>query len=146
MCYPAQIVEDYRKYVRMFGADMSIRDFAQLYWERVEGSGAKIPKGMDAAFANPDTEDERRIKALIGEYNAAQVTKLKQELFKQRARLADAERTLQTKMTKAATKSKRIATDKIDATLRRLDDIRRAGGEERGVCTVFRAVARQVSS
>jgi hypothetical protein len=44
MCYPAQIVEDYRKYVRMFGADMSIRDFAQLYWERVEGSGAKIPK------------------------------------------------------------------------------------------------------
>jgi hypothetical protein len=76
MCYPAQIVEDYRKYVRMFGADMSIRDFAQLYWERVEGSGAKVPKGMDAAFANPDTEDERRIKALIGEYNAAQVTKL----------------------------------------------------------------------
>jgi hypothetical protein len=46
MCYSAQIVEDYRQYVRMFGADMSIGDFAQLYWERVEGSGAKIPKGV----------------------------------------------------------------------------------------------------
>ena len=37
---------------------MSIRDLAQLYVERVEGSGAKIPKAMDAAFANPNTEDE----------------------------------------------------------------------------------------
>lgn len=30
MCYSAQIVADYRKYVRMFGAHMSIREFAQL--------------------------------------------------------------------------------------------------------------------
>ena len=37
-------------------------------------------------------------------------------LFKQRARLADAERTLQTKTTKAATESRRIATDKIEWT------------------------------
>ena len=58
MCYPDQIVEDYRKNVRMLGADMSIRDLAQLYWVRVEGSGSKNPKGMDAAFANPNTEDE----------------------------------------------------------------------------------------
>ncbi|WP_155524387.1 hypothetical protein [Burkholderia sp. PAMC 28687] len=48
---------DYRKYVRIFGADMSIRDLAQLRAERVEGSGAKIPKGMDAAFTNPNTEE-----------------------------------------------------------------------------------------
>jgi hypothetical protein len=60
MCYADQIVEDYRTYVRMFGADMSIRDLAQLYVERVEGSGAKIPKAMDGAFANPNTEDEGR--------------------------------------------------------------------------------------
>jgi hypothetical protein len=57
-CYADQIVEDYRKYVWMFGADMSIRDLAQLYVERVEGRDAKIPLGMDAAFANPNTEDE----------------------------------------------------------------------------------------
>lgn len=41
MCYSAQIVADYRKYVKMFGPDMDIREFARLYWERVEGSGAK---------------------------------------------------------------------------------------------------------
>jgi hypothetical protein len=39
---------------------------------------------------------------------------------------SDAERTLQTKTTKAAAESKRIATNKIDSTLHRLDDVRRA--------------------
>lgn len=38
MCYSAQIEADYRKYVKMFGAQMDIREFARLYWERVEGS------------------------------------------------------------------------------------------------------------
>src|SRR5471032_3406132 len=125
MCYSAQIVEDYRKYVRMFGADIDIREFARLYWERVEGSGAKVPKGMDAPFINPETDEERRIKELNERYDVAQMTKLEQELFKQRARLADAERILQTKTTKAATESKRIAASKIDGTLRRLDDMLR---------------------
>jgi hypothetical protein len=42
MCYSAQIQASYHKYVRMFGAHMSIREFVQLYWERAEGSGARI--------------------------------------------------------------------------------------------------------
>ena len=48
------------------------------------------------------TDDEREIKTLIDAFDAEQATKLEQELFKQRKRLADAERTLQTKTTKAA--------------------------------------------
>jgi len=131
MCYSAQIVADYRKYVKMFGPDIDIREFARLYWERVEGSGAKIPKGMDAAFMNPETEEERGIRELIDRYDATQITTLEQELFKQRTRLADAERTLQTKTTKAAIESKRIATGKIEGTLRRLDDLRRTEPAER---------------
>jgi hypothetical protein len=131
MCYSAQIVADYRKYVKMFGADMNIREFARLYWERVEGSGAKVPKGIDAAFTIPGTEEELRIQALIERYDASQVTKLEQELFKQRTRLADAERTLQIKTIKSATESKRIATGKIDGTLRRLDDLRRTEPKDR---------------
>lgn len=131
MCYSAQIVADYRKYVKMFGPDMDIREFTRLYWERAEGSGAKVAKGMDAPFMNPETEDERRIKEMIERYDTAQMTKLEQELFKQRTRLADVERILQTKTTKAATESKRIATSKIDGTLRRLDDLRRTEPAER---------------
>src|SRR5471032_3485111 len=131
MCYSAQIVADYRKYVKMFGPDIDIREFARLYWERGEGSGAKVPKGMNAAFMNPETEDERGIKELIERYDAVQITKLEQELFKQSSRLADAERTLQTKTTKAAIESKRIAASKIDGTMRRLDDLRRTEPAER---------------
>ncbi|WP_031361272.1 SOS response-associated peptidase family protein [Caballeronia sordidicola] len=131
MCYSAQIVADYRKYVKMFGPDIDIREFARLYWERVQGSGAKIAKGMDVTFMNPETEDERGIKELIERYDSTQITKLEQELFKQRTRLADAERTLQTKTTKAAIESKRIGASKIDGTMRRLDDLRRTEPAER---------------
>jgi putative SOS response-associated peptidase YedK len=125
MCYSAQIQADFRKYVRMFGAHMSIEEFARLFFERAEGNKAKIPKGMEDAFSAPQSDAEREIKLLIDRFNSEQVTKLEQDLFKQRARLADAERTLQTKVTKAATESQRIATDKIAWTRGKLDDIRR---------------------
>jgi hypothetical protein len=112
----------------MFGAQMDIREFARLFWERAEGSKAKIPKAMEDAFLDPQNDDERQIKEFIDRYNAEQATNLEQELFRQRTRLADAERTLQSKVTKAATESKRIATDKIDAALRRLEDLKRTEG------------------
>ncbi|MGF6572516.1 Putative SOS response-associated peptidase YedK [Paraburkholderia fungorum] len=127
MCYSAQVVADYRKFVRMFGALMDIHEFARLFFERAEGaSKAKVPKAMEDAFAEPNTDEERAIKAAIDRFNGAQTTKLEQDLFKQRKRLADAERTLQTKVTKAASESQRIATDKIAWTLGKLDDIQRA--------------------
>ncbi|WP_429555252.1 SOS response-associated peptidase family protein [Paraburkholderia sp. MM5477-R1] len=131
MCYSAQIEADYRKYVKEFGADVSLREFAQLYFERSQKKKVRIPKAVDAAFADPKNEIEREIKALIDQFNQEQTAALEQELFKQRARLADTERTLQTKTTKVATESRRIATDKIDAARRRLDDIRRVELKDR---------------
>ena len=125
MCYSARIEADYRKYVKLFGADIDIQEFVRIYWERQDGSKAKLPKAMDAAFSDPHSDDERRIKTLVDEFEAGQVTKLEQDLFKQRARLADAERTLLVKTTKAATESQRIATDKIESILARLGDLRR---------------------
>ncbi|BCF95977.1 hypothetical protein PPGU19_005460 [Paraburkholderia sp. PGU19] len=132
MCYSAQIEADYKRYVKTFGAHMDIREFARLYWERAEGNlKAKIPKAMDDSFTSPQSDEEREIKRLIDEYNGAQTTSLEEELFKQRARLVAAERTLQTKPTKTATESKRIAGEKIEAMLRRLDDIKRVESEPR---------------
>ena len=125
MCYSAQIRHDYNLYVRQFGADIDIKEFVRLYWERQQGSKAKIPKAMDAAFAHPQTDDERAIKAMIDAWDREQASKLEQELFKQRKRLADAERTLQVKTTKAATESKRIATSKVEWALGKLADLRR---------------------
>jgi hypothetical protein len=75
----------------MFGAVMDIGEFARRFFERAEGvSKAKILKAMEDAFATPQTEAEREIKAAIDQFNADQVTRLEQDLFKQRKRLADA--------------------------------------------------------
>jgi putative SOS response-associated peptidase YedK len=126
MCYSAQIWQSYQKYVRVWGADIDIKEFVRVYWDRSQGLTAKIGKAMDASFSDPQTDDERKIKALIDEYDARQVAKLEQEVFKQRKRLADAERTLHRKTTKAATESKRIATDKVAWALGKLSDLRRA--------------------
>ncbi len=125
MCYSAQIRQDFGKFTREYGAVIDIAEFVRLYWDRSQGSKARIPKSLDAAFAEPKTDDERRIKSLIDAWNKEQAAKLEQEVFKQRKRLADAERTLQTKTTKAATESKRIATSKVEWALGKLAALRR---------------------
>lgn len=126
MCYSAQIWANYKKYVRAWGADVDIKEFVRLYWERQTNARIRIPKALDAAFDEPHGDDESTIRALILAFNAQQATKYEQELFKQRKRLADAERTLQTRTTKAATESRRIAGDKIAWTLGKLADLRRS--------------------
>ena len=125
MCYSAQVEAGYKKYVRAWGADISIHDFFRLYWEGASNSRIKTPKAMDTAFADPQTDEEREIKKLIDQRNTDQVTKLELELFKQKKRLADAERTLQTKTTKKTLEDKRISSEKIEWALGKLGDIRR---------------------
>jgi plasmid stabilization system protein ParE len=96
MCYSAQIKADYLKFVRTNGASLSLEDFFDLFWRRArEASAARIPKAMEALFAEPSNDDERWIKALIDEFNAAETQRLEQELFNQKKRLADAKRSLQ---------------------------------------------------
>jgi putative SOS response-associated peptidase YedK len=125
MCYSAQILADFRTYVRQYGARIDIRTFVELYWHRRETARISLPKAIDMGFAAPSTDDERRIKAMIDEFDGTQATRFEQELFKQRKRLADAERSLQTRSTKAALESRRIAGDKIAWALGKLADLRR---------------------
>jgi len=131
MCYSAQITADYRKYMHVYGADIDIDEFVRLFWDRRSGSKSKIPKAMEAPFLVPQNDAENRIKESITEFSAEQTAKLEQDLFKQRTRLADAERTLLTKTTKAATESKRIATDKIDWIRGKLEDFSRTELKDR---------------
>lgn len=70
----------------------------RLYWDRAQGNKAKIPKAMDASFADPRSEDERRIHTLIADFDKVQAATFEQEIFKQCKRLANAERTLLTKI------------------------------------------------
>lgn len=126
MCYSAQILADYRKYVRHFGAIVDLKEFVDLFWRRLTDASIKIPKAMEAAFNDPQGSDEMQIKAHIDAFHRQEAARLEQELFKQRKRLADAERTLQSRATKAATESKRIATAKVEWALGKLGDLRRS--------------------
>lgn len=125
MCYSVQIGTEYKKYCRALGARLDIDRYAEMFWGRLEDARIKIPKAMEEEFSVPESDQERHIKEAVDQYRVQQASKLEQELFKQRKRLADSERTLQTKTTQAATEGKRIATTKIDRILSKLADMRR---------------------
>jgi putative SOS response-associated peptidase YedK len=125
MCYSSQIEAEYRKYLNAFGADIGIDEYVKLFWERRTNAKIKIPKAMEREFLHPKNDAQRQIKAAIDDFNEAEKARLEQALFKQRKRLADAERTLATKTTKAATESKRIALATIARDMARLADLQR---------------------
>jgi putative SOS response-associated peptidase YedK len=126
MCFSAQIEADAKKLARRLGGAVDIEQFVMLFKQRQAGLKAAIPKAMAASF-----EDQPKIHALILEYETEQTAKLEQEIFAQKTRLADAERSLQSKVTKAASESKRIAADKISRAMTRLADIKRSELKDR---------------
>lgn len=123
MCYSAQLEAEWRTYQR-YGGVLSITEFAQLYGHRFE-SKARIPKAVDAWFRHPQSAAEQEIVASIDRYNKDRLATWEAELFKQRKRLADAERTLSSKPTKKAENDKRVATNKVDQLLGWIADVKR---------------------
>lgn len=125
MCYSAMVVQSWRTYMRDYGARISIRDFAKLYGYKPERR-SKTPKAMDANLLDPQSEEEARIRDLILAQNKGNLEKWEKELFKQRKRLADAERILGSgKVTKKAQGDQRIATAKTEQLLGWINDIKR---------------------
>ena len=124
MCYSAQIQAAYMKYLRETGAEMDIDQFVEIFGARVSDSSIRIPRAVERWFDEPKNDGERQIKAFIDQYRAAEITKLERELFAQRKRLADADRTLASKPTKVAAESKRIAGNKIEQAMTRLDRLK----------------------
>ena len=131
MCYSAQVWQAYQDYVRRFGAEISIREFVELYASREKGAKIKTAKAMDDAFLRAGTPETSEIARSIEAWNMQQATELEQLLFRQRRRLVDAERALQSKSTKKALDDQRIATKKIDWAKGKLTDLRRTTPEDR---------------
>lgn len=126
MCYSAQIETEFRKYQREFGAAMSLRDYVRCFWERRrDGTWRRIPKGVKAAFAHPGNAAKEEVAAIVAEGEAELAHVLEAELFKQKKRLADAERALATRVTKKAQNEARIARARMQAAQLALDDLRR---------------------
>ncbi len=114
MCYSALVTQNSKTLGLTYRARIDLAAFGILFEQRIAGSGAKIPIGLEASFLeNPASADEKRIAKLILEWRKLESTKLEKDLFTQVKRLADAERTLLTKVTQKAENDRRIATDKI---------------------------------
>ena len=115
------IVSGWKRFVSQTGIRISLREFAELEEKRYHDAVEfKIPRGFDREFSEAQDNDERAIKALVDQYRKDQTGKLEKEIFTQRKRLADAERKLAEKLTKAATENKRIAANKVQQALGRL--------------------------
>lgn len=125
MCYSAQVWSDYRKYVREFKAKLGIKEFFKIFFNRDAGAKLMIPRGMENAFANPQTDEEQAIWEFVLQHRRLQSAKFEQELFEQRARLVEAERKLEKKITKGAQESQRIATNKIERARFKLAEMNR---------------------
>lgn len=128
MCYSAQIISDYRKYERL-GGSMSLKDFAAL-WLRDPFKEKKRPKAAKALEDMVSAMDPG-LRELIDAWNAEEVATLEPELFKQRKRVADAERKLLTKVTKKAQDDVRIGNNKVRQIMGWLDDFKRKTLEPR---------------
>jgi putative SOS response-associated peptidase YedK len=131
MCYSQQVVQDYRRYLRDYGASLSIKEFFDCFYRRKQGEKIALPKGIEDAFIASNDDSMSGIKALIEDCRASEAIRLEEELGSQRERLAVAETKLQVKCTKGASESKRIATDKIANALLKLEDLQRAQPEKR---------------
>jgi putative SOS response-associated peptidase YedK len=127
MCYSALVYAKYRRFIREFGAIMSLQDFAKaVFRDPAKEKRPKWPKAMEEAFADPQTEEEQQISEAIQRWRVVEIAQLEQEIFKQRKRIADGEHALQVKTTRKAQEDVRIGTNKVALAKERLEALKRS--------------------
>src|SRR5690606_17914245 len=128
-CYSAMVIQDAKKLGVRFHARVQYEDYLQLMRRRLAGERILVNKEFETQFVSGAavSPEEREIAGLIEDWHRAQVSKCEEELFKQKKRLADAERALASKPTKKAENDRRIAGNKIEKLL---GDIKRHSTRE----------------
>jgi putative SOS response-associated peptidase YedK len=126
MCYSAMVYAEHRKFQRETGATMDVANYVRLFWiERGKDPGRKRPRVARALERDILQHGPPQLADMIRQWDALETSALEQEIFAQRKRVADAQRKLQAKPTKAAQNDVRIGTDKVSRALARLEDLRR---------------------
>jgi putative SOS response-associated peptidase YedK len=120
MCYSAKVEQNIRDLARHFAATLDYSEVERLMLERLAGRPIRLARGFEWNFSSPQSSLERRIQELDTEYRSKKTAELEQEVFKQKKRLADAQRKLKVRQTKAALNEQRVATSKIEASLERI--------------------------
>lgn len=125
MCYSAEVWNDYRRYVKSYGADISIKEFYRIFVRRSLGGPISVAKALEDAFLSDREDEVGEIVELINSHRAAEAQRLQTLMFNQKARLAEADRKLELKVTKTWSEAKRISTDKIQWALRKIETLNR---------------------
>jgi putative SOS response-associated peptidase YedK len=125
MCYSALVRQDLHEIARRFGAEIAYEMFAQLFHRRLDDDGIGIARALEQNFLHPRSEIEQQIKTDIEAYRARRAAEWEKDLFTQKRRLVEAERTLSMRETRKAREDVRIATKKIEANRTRLSEARR---------------------
>jgi len=126
MCYSAQVIQAARKMYRQLGIRLDYDEAERLFFRRLEDPTLNISRGFEANFDEPATEQGRRIKGAIDEHRSRMASKIEKDLFTQKTRLVNADRSLKTKDTKKSREDVRIATAKIASLTEKLSDLRRS--------------------
>src|SRR5271170_166850 len=102
MCYSAQVVQMARKLSRQLGIRLDYDEVERLFFRRLDDSSTNISRGFEANYDDPATDQERRIKGAIDEHRSRVASKTEKDLFTQKTRLVNAQRSLNEKETKKA--------------------------------------------
>ena len=125
MCFSAVVQQNLDLLARQHKARVDTELFENLFARRAAGADIKLAKSLEANFLNPKNDAAKRIAEHIAAYQAATASKWQIELFKQKTRLADAERKLKVRTTQIAQDEQRIATNKIAWLRAKLADLKR---------------------
>jgi putative SOS response-associated peptidase YedK len=124
MCYSAQVIQMARKLSRQLGIRLDYDEVEKLFFRRLDDPSLLISRGFEANFDDPATDQERRIKGAIDEHRSKVASKMEKDLFTQKTRLVNAQRSLNEKETKKAREDVRIATSKIETLTAKLSQLR----------------------
>ena len=124
MCYSAQVIQMARKLSRQLGIRLGYDEIEKLFFRRLDDPSLLISRGFEANFDDPATDQERRIKGAIDEHRSRVASKMEKDLFTQKTRLVNAQRSLNEKETKKAREDVRIATSKIETLTSKLSQLR----------------------
>lgn len=127
MCYSAQVFAGFRKFQRQTGSKMDLKEYVRIFWRDLGkdpyGKRPKVPRAMEIDILQHGPAE---VADLVRQWDAAEMDDLSQELFRQKKRVADAERKLRDKVTKKAQDDVRIGTGKMARIQSRMDALKRS--------------------
>lgn len=129
MCYSAMVYAEIKTLERKLGIKIDTDWYVEEFWIKKGKDPGKRPRAPRALELDAIANGPPTVAAAVGEADQVEIDRLTQEVFAQRKRVADAERSLQAKETKKAREDVRIGTNKVEAAMRRLDELKKPSSD-----------------